>query len=148
MGEHLQVCNSITFCVSLRLCTCSCFCRRSLGRDTGWIWRPPVGGAVSRRAPDHRADAGSPPQPPAAGAVEAGGAVHGAWLARAGRRRDPGRGERRLQDGGVRRTGPPEPAFNRVRVAAPLGGVTLKEAGRRLGYRLLTLDEIREAVEA
>jgi hypothetical protein len=35
-----------------------------------------------------------------------------------------------------------------VRVAAPLGGVTLKEAGRRIGYRLLTLDEIRAAVEA
>ena len=43
---------------------------------------------------------------------------------------------------------PPEPALDRVRVAAPLDGVTLKEAGRRVGYRLLTLDEIRAAVEA
>jgi hypothetical protein len=42
---------------------------------------------------------------------------------------------------------PPEPALDRVRVAAPLDGVTLKEAGRRIDYRLLTLDEIREAVE-
>jgi hypothetical protein len=43
---------------------------------------------------------------------------------------------------------PPEPALDRVRVAAPLDGVTLKEAGRRIGYRHLTLDEIRAAVEA
>jgi hypothetical protein len=43
---------------------------------------------------------------------------------------------------------PPEPAFDRLRVAAPLDGVTLKEAGLQIGYRLLTLDEIREAVEA
>jgi hypothetical protein len=43
---------------------------------------------------------------------------------------------------------PPDPAFDRVRVAAPLDGVTLKEAGRQIGYRLLTLDEIRAAVEA
>jgi hypothetical protein len=35
-----------------------------------------------------------------------------------------------------------------VRVVASIDGVTLKEAGRRIGYRLLTLDEIREAVEA
>jgi hypothetical protein len=67
VGEYLQVCNSITFCASLRLCTCSCFCRRSLGRGTWWVWRPPVGGAVSRHAPDHCADAGPPPRhwPPA-----------------------------------------------------------------------------------
>ena len=43
---------------------------------------------------------------------------------------------------------PPEPALDRVRVAAPLDGVALKEAGRRVGYRLLALDEIRAAVEA
>ena len=43
---------------------------------------------------------------------------------------------------------PPEPALDRVRVAAPHDGVALKEAGRRIGYRPLTLDEIRAAVEA
>jgi hypothetical protein len=43
---------------------------------------------------------------------------------------------------------PPEPALDRVRVIAPLDSVTLREAERRIGYRLLTLDEIREAVEA
>ena len=43
---------------------------------------------------------------------------------------------------------PPDPAFDRVRAAAPLDGITLKEAGQRIGYRLLTLDEIRAAVEA
>jgi len=43
---------------------------------------------------------------------------------------------------------PPEPALDRVRVIASIDGVTLKEAGRRIGYRLLTLDEIRAAVEA
>jgi hypothetical protein len=43
---------------------------------------------------------------------------------------------------------PPEPALDQVRVVASIDGVTLKEAGRRIGYRLLTLDEIRAAVEA
>ncbi len=43
---------------------------------------------------------------------------------------------------------PPEPTLDRVRVVASIDGVTLKEAGRRISYRLLTLDEVREAVEA
>ena len=43
---------------------------------------------------------------------------------------------------------PPEPALDRVRVVASIDGIILKEAGRRIAYRLLTLDEIREAVEA
>jgi hypothetical protein len=43
---------------------------------------------------------------------------------------------------------PPEPALDRVRVIASIDGIVLKEAGRRIGYRPLTLDEIREAVEA
>jgi hypothetical protein len=43
---------------------------------------------------------------------------------------------------------PPEPALDRVRVVASIDGVVLKEAGRRIGYRLLTLDEIKAAVEA
>ena len=43
---------------------------------------------------------------------------------------------------------PPEPALDRVRVIASIDGITLKEAEWRIGYSLLTLDEIRAAVEA
>jgi len=41
----------------------------------------------------------------------------------------------------------PEPELDRVRVAAPLDGVELTGADGRVGFRLLTLGEIRSVVE-